>query len=214
MSITVADLFWSEQDQVRINGVDPAHVRELAEALAEVPFDQWPKPLVTCWHRDHPDEGYAILGGHHTIAVAQQQGIGALLCRVIPDGDWEDAFEDNRLHGLGPSPEDKKRHARRLAARYPEMGYREIGRRTGLSDKTAKRAIEGAEEAVFKQRAASDPIERWFHSTNRLDSPPTPRKVKDDIDSYAVEDRADVAKLYTAIGRALVQAAAPYLEGG
>jgi hypothetical protein len=211
--IPIKDLHRWEEDLVRVNGIDHDHVRELAEALAEVPLDQWPKPLVTPWDPEHRDEGYALLGGGHTVEVARQRGVEKLLCRVIPEGDWEDAFEDNRLHGLPPSLEDRKQHARRLAKRYPEMSYSEIGRRAGLSDKTVKRALGGNRSESPSARAKPRPLDRWFRQTFALERLPSAREVAQDIDAYDVAERSDVAAVYAMLGRTLVEAATPYLKG-
>lgn len=209
LRISLAELHCSEGDQVRVKGTEPAHVSALAEALAESPLDQWPRPLVTPWS-DDPGEGYAVLGGHHTIAVAERLGIEALVCRVMPNGDWEAAFEDNRLHGLGPSREDRKLHARRLAERYPQMSYREIGRRAGLSDKTVKRALDMEADAP-PPRQAPNPLDRWLRQTYLLDRPPSVRDVSGEIATYDADDRVEVATFYAAVGEALIDAAAPYL---
>ena len=210
--IPLAQLHVSDGDQVRVKGINQTHVNELKEALAETPRDEWPKPLVTPWSSD-PGDGYAVLGGNHTIVVAEGLGLEAMVCRVIPNGDWEAAFEDNRLHGLGPSSEDKKLHARRLADRYPDMSYREIGRRSGLSDKTVKRALNIHQEAsAAEPRRAPDPLDRWLRQTNLLDEPPSATSISDEIADYDAGDRVDVATFYAAIGEALIDAAAPYLE--
>lgn len=214
MLIPLADLHHFEEDQVRVNGIDQDHVWELAEALAEVPLDQWPRPLATPWDPEHPDEGYALLGGGHTVEVGRQRGVDKLLCRVIPEGDWEDAFDDNRLHGLPPSLEDRRQHARRLAKRYPEMSYSEIGRRAGLSDKTAKRALDGNRSESPSSRAKLRPLDRWFRQTFALDRLPSATEVVQDIDAYDAAERPDVAAVYATLGRTLVEAATPHLKGG
>lgn len=211
--IPVADLDASETDIVRVESINDAHVEELAEALAHVSPPDWPPLLVRPWDVGAPDDGYAVLGGVHRVIAATHLGIEALPCRIVPHGDWEAAFEDNRLHGLGPSRADRKLHARRLAHRYPELSYREIGRRSGLSDKTVKAALtEGEGSIPSKQSPKASPIERWLRATYRLGNPPTIRDIRTDIDAFDEEDRPDVADIYAVIGHVLIEGASPYLE--
>jgi hypothetical protein len=73
------------------------------------------------------------------------------------------------------------------------------------------RDVRGAlSDAVPSRR--SDPLDRWFTQTYNLDRPPSTRDVRRDIQAYDESERPHVVRLYVALGKALLEAATPYLE--
>lgn len=191
--------------QPRVNGLDNRHTR----VLAEVGPENLPPPVIT----PNGDGTYDIVSGNHTIAAARLNGFRELRCVVSESAGYEEAFASNLRHGLPPSMDDRKEYARWLAEYKPGLSFREIGRLSGLSDKTAKRAIEDKPAESPKMRSAPDPLDRWFTQTYNLDRTPSVRDVRRDIDAYDDSERLNVAKVYAAIGKALVESSAPYLSG-
>lgn len=201
--IALARLTPDEQFQPRDAGLAESHVRLLMESDPAM----W-LPLTVA-----PDgDGFVIIDGFHRREAAQRLGLASLSCVVVPGAGYEDAVAANIRHGLPLSIADRKEAARWWAEQEPELSLREIGRRTGLSDKTVKRAIDSTSVVPPQPRPAPDPLDRWLLTTARLDRRPSARDIGREIASYDPADRSDIAKGYAAVGKALVEAATPYLE--
>lgn len=199
-------LVLDEAYQPRADGLSTSHLRLLMESEPET----WPPILVA----PSDDETFTVMDGFHRVTAAQQLGLAALPCRVQPGAGYLDGVTANISHGLPLSIQDRKDAARQWADEAPGMSYREIGRRVGLSDKTVKRAVETEGAGPSPSRATPDPLDRWLRQTYLLDRPPSVRSVKREIGTYDEVDRADVARFYASIGRALIDAATSYMEGG
>ena len=180
-----------ERLRARLGGNDLKHVKELVEhsdpegwlpiRVARINGENW------------------LVGGFHRVAAAKEFGLTHLPAYVKPAPDFDRAllvaFEDNKHHGKPPTLEDRKEHARLLAKIRGDLSYREIGRRAGIDDKTAKAAIEGKPEV----EVAENP-----HSGGG-DSPATPISERDPIGDpveemvelayQAIEDDTGVDKL-------------------
>src|SRR5215216_4354857 len=149
--IPIDRIFPDEGYQPRLKGWEEKHVRLL---LTSDP-DTWPPLVVT-----PQEDGYAIVDGFHRYEAAKRLGLKELACQIKSSAGYQEACEANVKHGLPLSVEDRKTYARWLYENeMPEgkrLSYREIGRRCGLSDKTAKAAIENAENPR-STREALDP---------------------------------------------------------
>jgi hypothetical protein len=189
----------------RGGGLVESHVRLLMESDP----NDWPEILVS------PDGSgrYVVIDGFHRYEAASRLGTPLLRCRVVVGAGYPDAVAANVSHGLPLSMADRKDAARWYAAQYPNLSYREIGRRVGLSDKTVKSAIETSNTSEPKGRDTPGPSERWLHQTYKLDAPPSVRDIRAEINAYNEDDRSDVARFYARVGRALVEASSPYVEG-
>lgn len=122
--------------QPRGNGLDPDNLERLLVSDPET----WPPILVT------PNgDGYTVLDGAHRVEAATRLKLSALRCDVIDNGDYPDAVQANLRHGLPLSKADRKEYARYLFEQDPSLSYSELGRRCGLSDKTAKAAVHDAD---------------------------------------------------------------------
>lgn len=203
--IPIDRIIAASQYQPRDGGIVESHVRLLMESDPAT----WPPPIVS------PDGkgGYDIIDGFHRHEAGTRLGLTHLRCIVQEGAGYPEAVSANLRHGLPLGISDRKEAARWWAENEPDLSYREIGRRVGLSDKTVKWAVETAAAESPQSRPPSGPLDRWLHQTYRLESPPSSRDVKADIDAYAEEDRAGVASFYAAIGQALVDASAPYMKG-
>jgi ParB-like chromosome segregation protein Spo0J len=99
------------------------------------------------WVIEEEDGRFGCVDGQHRVEAARTLKAKAVKAILVEyDNDEEliaHRFELNVSHGLLPTKQQRKDHARWLAETYPEMSLREIGRRTGLDDHTAKRAIKG-----------------------------------------------------------------------
>src|SRR5215208_5692953 len=161
--IPIDQIFPAEGYQPRLKGLEEKHIRLL---LTSDPAT-WPPLVVT------PKEGgYAIIDGFHRYEAAKRLGLGDLPCQVESSAGYPEAFAANIKHGLPLSLEDRKAYARWLydheTANGEKLSYREIGRRSGLSDKTAKAAIEGkGAENPQPDREASDPVERLLRLVDK-----------------------------------------------
>lgn len=147
-------LIADERFQPRTNGKDEQHLKLL---LASDPAT-WPPLLVT------PSETgeYLIIDGFHRYAAAQRLGMKELPCSMLYGAGYDAAFAANLKHGLPLSIDDRKAYARWVHEHYPDLSYREIGRRCSLNDKTVKAALmdAGAENprAGRGVRTNTDPI--------------------------------------------------------
>ncbi len=216
MPIPLSRLNPNPDYQPRGNGLSEAHVQLLIEAGAE----QWPPLLVS------PDDsgGYDVIDGFHRHEAARRLGLTVLPCVVAPGAGYPDAVTANLAHGLPLGLADRKDFARWLAEQHPNWSYREIGRRSGLSDKTAKRAIEADSSVTQPRSQPPDPLRRLVRLAyqayqarrgrtllgfGKAGNPTTFRRL---IDAYPEDEREDVATALTAFGHACVEAAGPYLS--
>lgn len=204
--------------QPREHGLSAAHVRLLMESGA----DSFPPLLVT------PNDagGFDVLDGFHRLEAARRLDVPALPCVVSGDGGYAEAVLANLRHGLPLAMADRKDAARWWADREPNLSFREIARRCGLSDKTAKRAIEAPDdESDPAERPAPDPIRRLVtlaydayrdghgRTLFGLGGDGSPRVFRRQIETYAYEERPAVAHALAAFGQACIDAAKPYERG-
>lgn len=201
--LSLSQLRPDDEFQPRSAGLVEAHVQLLLESDPA----SWPPLLVT----PHAGGGYDLIDGFHRFEAARRLGLTTLPCRVDPAADYFSGVAANTRHGLPLSAADRKAAARWLAELEPDLSYRELGRRVGLSDKTVKRALA---EVTGTARSSTPPdaVERWLRQTYRLDAPPSRATVRAEIEAYVAEDRAEVARFYARVGRVLLEATQPYLE--
>lgn len=209
----------ADEDYQPRRALNERHVRQL---MASDP-ESWPPVLVT----PH-DRGYLLIDGFHRLEAAIRLRLETLVCTVLPDAGYPEAFAANMTHGLTLTTAERKDFARWLADQDPGLSYRELGRRSGLNHATVKRALtEGAdpEPTGPRPRTAPDPIAKLVrtvvtaydagHGRTWLgfgrDGNPTAFRAE--IAAYDEGDRADVARALLAFGHACVEAAQPFLSG-
>jgi|HubBroStandDraft_1064217.scaffolds.fasta_scaffold07771_2 ParB-like chromosome segregation protein Spo0J len=111
----------------RVNGVDQAHVRLLAEASTVLP------PILV----QHGT--LRVIDGMHRVQAAKLRGDLSIEAHYFFGSD-EDAFvlavEANVAHGLPLSLADRRSAAERILRSHPEKSDRVIGELTGLAHKT------------------------------------------------------------------------------
>jgi hypothetical protein len=111
----------------RVNGVDQAHVRLLAEASTALP------PILV----QHGT--LRVIDGMHRLHAAKLRGDASIEAHFFFGRD-EDAFvlavEANITHGLPLSLADRTAAAARIVVSHPEKSDRAIARLTGLAHKT------------------------------------------------------------------------------
>jgi len=126
--------------QPRTTGIDPAHVRALAESA-----EDWPPLVVVA-----SGNGFELVDGAHRFAAAQDIGLDEIEVTVVerpPDGDLRSlSFELNRQHGRALTLTDRREEAGRLLRRHPDRSDREVGRQCGLAQPTVAK-IRAALEA-------------------------------------------------------------------
>ncbi len=211
-AIPLGRLRADDQYQPRMNGLSEEHMQLLLESDPNT----WP-PLMVSSNRDG---GYNIIDGFHRYEAARLLGLKAVGCRVEEGAGYPEAFEANLKHGLPLSLEDRKAYARWLY-RYELSGgqrlsYREIGRRSGLSDKTVKAAIEGDAENPQSNRVQRDPIDRLLTAIDRTvyynGQIPSASTIAAYIELFDEQYRLDVAGSFAKFGRSLIDAGEPYLR--
>ncbi len=209
--IPIDRIFPDERYQPRMKGLEEKHLRLL---LSSDPAT-WPPLAVT------PEKGgYAIIDGFHRYEAAKRLGLKEIACQINPSADYPEAFEANIKHGLPLSLDDRKAYARWLYENETPDGkrlsYREIGRRCGLSDKTAKAAIEEGAENPRPTREAPDPEERLLRSVEKIvyfdEQVPSRWYVREYIALFEEDYQREVAESFAEFGRSLVEGAKPYLR--
>jgi len=189
--------------QPRTGGLVESHIRLLMESDPT----NWPPVTVA----PDGDEQYSLIDGFHRYEAATRLQLDTLACIVQDGAGYPEAVAANLTHGLPLPIADRKEAARWWSKQEPNLSYREIGRRVGLSDKTVKQAIEVNASEPKVRASTPDPLERWFMTISGLDRLPTVRDVAADIETYEASDRVEVASDYAAIGRILIEASAPYI---
>ncbi|MEU0743898.1 ParB/RepB/Spo0J family partition protein [Streptomyces sp. NPDC006134] len=114
-------------DSPRLNGVDEAHVRRLADIYATLP------PVLV--HR----ATMRVIDGMHRVAAAAAKGLTSVEVQYF-DGAEEDAFlrsvTANVAHGLPLSTADRKAAAERILRFGRNLSDRAVAAYTGLDAKT------------------------------------------------------------------------------
>jgi ParB-like chromosome segregation protein Spo0J len=123
--------------QPRFAGLDAEHL----ERLRASELRAWP-PLVVS---PNTIGTYDVVDGFHRLHVARERGLEAIACTVVESAGYPEAVEANLAHGLPLTLADRKAYARWLYDDDPTRSFAEIGRQSGLSDKTAKKAVLGTE---------------------------------------------------------------------
>jgi ParB-like chromosome segregation protein Spo0J len=145
--VAIGDL--AAGDSPRLDGINDAHVKRLAECGAELP------PILV--HRPT----MRVIDGMHRLRAAASRGHDHVQVRYF-DGDETAAFmlavEGNIRHGLPLPLADRKAAAQRILASGTGLSDRAIAAKTGLSDKTiaAIRARAGAEIPHLSKRWGRD----------------------------------------------------------
>jgi ParB-like chromosome segregation protein Spo0J len=204
-TLPITQLIPDERYQPR-DGRSEAHVRLL---MASDPAT-WPPLTVS----PTGDGAFVIIDGFHRWEAASRLGLDALPCRVVPDAGYPEAFAANLSHGLPLSLAERKAFARWLAVEEPWLSYRELARRSGLSDKTIKRALI-EEERAESPHSAPTPMARLVGQVYRLfdgDSIDV-HGLRTEIAAYDDEWQPEVARALLTVGHACVAAAQPYLAG-
>jgi hypothetical protein len=124
--------------QVRLGGLREAHVRSLVEALrsgAELP------PLVV---KPSGESGrFLIVDGQHRAEALRRTGAKSVKVVVQDDADLWTSFQLNQLHGLPLLLSERKRMAKWLKERNPQLSVREIARMTNLSPSCVQDTLSG-----------------------------------------------------------------------
>ncbi len=204
--------------QPRAAGLSASHVRLLMETGA----DAFPPLLVA----PNADGTFDVIDGFHRLEAARRLNVAALPCLVSPEADYGEAVAANLRHGLSLSMADRKDAARWWADHAKDLSYREIGRRCGLSDKTAKRAVESSgEESKPSSRSSTDPIERLVSLTYRtytdrhgwkrfgFGGDGNQKAFRREIETYPEDERTAVARALSAFGQACLEASQLYSSG-
>ncbi|MFC9431561.1 ParB/RepB/Spo0J family partition protein [Streptomyces sp. NPDC056987] len=116
-----------DSDSPRRNGVDPEHVRVLAEAEGNLP------PIFV--HHENLD----VIDGMHRVLAARMKGCEEIDARFFY-GSREEAFflavKANTEHGLPLTLGDRRAAASRIIRSHPEKSDRSIAVTTGLAART------------------------------------------------------------------------------
>jgi ParB-like chromosome segregation protein Spo0J len=126
-------------DSPRFGGLDPEHVRCLADADAELP------PILV--HRGT----WRIIDGSHRLGAAVLRGQETIRVQFF-DGDERDAFllavEYNTTHGLPLRLDERRAAARRIIQSHPEMSDRSIAVVSGLCARTVANIRAAADDGA------------------------------------------------------------------
>jgi len=204
----------NEDYQPRNAGLSERHIQLLMESDPAT----W-SPLTVA-----PDgDAYVPIDGFHRIEAGHRLGLAALPCVVVPGAGYPEAVAANLRHGLPLSMADRKEAARWWAEEEPNLSYREIGRRTGLSDKTVKQAVEST--AAHTAKSPPDPIRRLVTLAYRTYSDHHGRTLlglgkagnaaafRRAIETFPENKQTDVAQALDAFGSAIVAASQHYMSG-
>jgi ParB-like chromosome segregation protein Spo0J len=128
--------------QLRADGIDPAHVRVLADAAESV---RLPAILVQ-------RNSLRVIDGKHRVEVANLRGESVISARIVDCTDAEAlvlAIKSNTLHGLPLSRADRNSGAERVLAAHPDWSDRAVACVTGLSAKSVASLRNSADDARF-----------------------------------------------------------------
>jgi len=144
IQVPLADIV--EIDDMPYRAIDRNHVNALVAANEPA---TWPPIKVTLIN----GVSFGLIAGQHRIEAAKRLKLTSLPGYVIvyspetmDDMAYVDMWEDNAKNGLSYTVAERKEYAIMLNLIYPEMSYREIGRRAGIDEKTVKTAIKKAEK--------------------------------------------------------------------
>ncbi len=150
--ISLKDIHIDPELQPRVDGIDPAHVAVLQNAL-----DSWPPISVVA-----TDGCYLLVDGFHRYAAAQNLGLTEIAVTVLPppaDGDLHAlAFSLNAAHGRPLSLDDRRSFATRLLTQNASASNMEVSRQAGLSPSTIS-ALRERLEAAEQIDVASERID-------------------------------------------------------
>ena len=141
----------------RLNGVNPAHVRALAELE-----DRWPPLLVT-------QDNWVIIDGLHRYFAAKElrrTSIACFICDIAVNDCFVESVRSNVTHGLPLTPADRRHAASVILRLHREWSDRRIAELCGLHHSTIARlrANEGpgpsGENAQLDSRRGRDGRER------------------------------------------------------
>lgn len=178
---------------------------------------------------------YDVIDGFHRLQVARERGLTTLRCQVVDGAGYPDAVRANLTHGLPLSLADRKAFACLLHAEEPTLSLRELGRQSGLSDKTVKAALAEPAAAENPQNVTPrytppppDPVERLVKlaaramadetGVNKLaqvfsrksDARQRAEYIGRIIAGYAPDQRPELAAALAAFGTALIDGARAY----
>lgn len=202
LEIPLSHIEANEDWQPRYSGLNPQHVRLLAESDPAV----WP-PIVVTSTVEGP---YEVIDGFHRLEAARSLGLDSIRCVVDSDAGYPEAVAANIAHGLPLSSEDRKFAARWFHEQEPELSYREIAHRVGLSDKTVKAAITGSKPAKESRQlrpVAERFVSQLVHFGERAEI--DRQSVAAEITAY--DSPSEIASIVHALGTELVEAARPFL---
>jgi hypothetical protein len=137
-TVPIEALATDDRFQVRLGGLREAHVRSLVEALrsgAELP------PLVV--KRSGESGRFLIVDGQHRAEALRRTGAKSVKVVVQDDADLWTSFQLNQLHGLPLLLSERKRMAKWLKERNPQLSVREIARMVGLGASTVQDVLSG-----------------------------------------------------------------------
>lgn len=142
--IPVTDINWIPELAYR--EVDENHVKAL---VATNEPETWPPIIVTPGAYGDGCH-YGLIAGQHRLLAAMDLDRDTILTEVKEYHSLAEMYlamwEDNLRNGRPPTIAERKEHAVALHDAFPDMSYREIGKRAGIDEKTAKRAIMQSEK--------------------------------------------------------------------
>lgn len=202
LEIPLSHIEANEYWQPRYGGLNLKHVSLLAESDPAM----WPPIVVTV----APEGPYEVIDGFHRLEAARSLGLESIRCVIDTDAGYPEAVAANITHGLPLSSADRKIAARWWHDQQPELSYRDIARRVGLSDKTVKSALTESDEHK-EARPQRSPVERLVSQLLRVSEREQidRQSIAQEITAY--ESPSDIASIVLAIGTELVEAARPFL---
>src|SRR5262249_24976887 len=133
---------------------------------------------------------YDVIDGFHRLQVAQERQLATVRCVVVEGAGYPEAVLADLQHGLPLSIADRKAFAVLLPEQEPSAAYRELGRLSGLSDKTVKAAL--AEATAVDEEDVDYPQHGAPISTS---PPPNPVKKLVKLAALAIAERTGVDPL-------------------